>query len=119
MFLFVTSRSFKLVEKQRDDLARDLTLLQTKYDNLLNQFIWRATKIPLDPDRLPADYRESVVPKKGLADPGAVLNDVKKEISAALSPRAKLREVEAQRNRDYLEEQGKMHVVPDQEIKEA
>jgi len=119
-FPFVTRHAFDLVDQRCKDLTQEVTELRAKYDYLMNQFIWRGTKIPLNPENLPAEYRETIVPKNEvIQDPGAVLNDAKKEPAAVLSPRARLKDVEAERERKFMEEQGKMHIVPEQEVKEA
>lgn len=119
-FPFVTRRSFDIIREQRDELKTEVSQLRADYAYLMNQFIWRGTKIPLDPEKLPTEYREAAAPKKEAVDPGAILNDAKKEVTSPRSARAMLKQVEEERERALLESQGKMHIVtPEHEVKEA
>lgn len=87
--IFPVSRErFNEVKAERDKARED-------YAKLMNQVIWRLTRIPLDPSLLPEDYRESVVPKK--PDPGEAFADPKPEVAAAPNARAKLKDAEEKR----------------------
>jgi hypothetical protein len=108
---FVNRRSFEMVVAERDELKK-------KYDDLMNQFIWRATKIPLYPEGLPVEYRETLIPKP-VSDPSAVLNDPKETAEQVRSPRAQLKWVADQREKAFAETQGKLAIVPEQELKEG
>lgn len=108
---WISRRLFEYQEREILELRRDRAELQRKYDDLMNQFIWRGTKIPLYPDKLPADYRESLIPKKDVVDPSAVLNDPKKEAEQPLSPRARLKQAEEAREKEFEEQQRKIQLV--------
>jgi hypothetical protein len=101
-----------MLELERDRLANDLAEARAEYRSLMNQFVWRATKIPLNPELLPADLREAAVPKPvAVVDPSKVLNDEKKAPEQKLSPRAALKKVEEDREREFDATQGKIHAV--------
>jgi hypothetical protein len=110
---FVTRRAFELMEQQRNEL-------QKKYDDLWNQFVWRLSGVPLDPGALPAGLREAAMPKKETTqDRGSILTDVKEKSADPMSVRAKLKQIEEQRERDFETVSGRIHVVNTQEVKEA
>ena len=101
-----------MLEEQCSELKRQLAEKNAKYDHLLNQFVWRATKLPLDPETLPADYLETLIPKKEV-DTAQVLTDPKEKAEPVLSPRARLKQAEESRQREFEKEMG-IH-----EVKEA
>lgn len=110
-FPFVTRRAFKMLEEQRDELKRELADLRARNDDLINQFSWRSTGVALYPEKLPADYRQT---KKEIVDPAQVLTDPKEKPEPVLSPRAALRKAEESRQKEFDEQQGRIH-----EVKEA
>lgn len=92
----VARSTFEEVAKQRDDFKR-------KYEQLLNQFVYRGTGIALDPDELPSALR----PKRVTAEQHHLM-DPKAEPSFRSDPRTALKRAEEAREKKYLESLGEL-----------